>query len=235
MSTWSSWSALPSGGAFCGVTTTARVAGVPGWPLVLRNWDAAYACSIVAALVPWSPAGLAARGPGRGGQDLARDHLGGLLLVGRAGIQLEAGRLGHVQGGLVQAVLRGTAGVEELGLQVDLPGDGRTRVDRGGADAADHRGLGARLGDDQQPAPGQQVAQHGGLDRLGVQLALGGLLLGGVPLAADLAELVLQLRGGLVQQAERGPLQLGRAEDDPDRQREEHRHDGDEMVAKVDH
>ena len=32
-----------------------------------------------------------------------------------------------------------------------------------------------------------------------------------------------------------GPLQLGRAEHDPDRQREEHRHDGDEMVAKIDH
>ena len=41
MSTWSSWSALPSAGAFCGVTTTASVAGVAGWPLVLRNWDAA--------------------------------------------------------------------------------------------------------------------------------------------------------------------------------------------------
>ena len=39
--TWASWSALPSDGAVCGVTTTARLAGVPGWPLVLRNWDAA--------------------------------------------------------------------------------------------------------------------------------------------------------------------------------------------------
>jgi hypothetical protein len=78
--------------------------------------------------------------------------------------------------------------------------------------------LGPGLRDDQQPVPGQQVVQHGGLDRLGVHLALGGLLLGRVPLAADLAELALQLRGGLVQQAERRALQLGRAEHDPDRQ-----------------
>jgi len=55
MSTWSSWSVLPSDGAFCGVTTTTRVAGLAGSPEVLRNWDAAYVCSIVTALAPWSP------------------------------------------------------------------------------------------------------------------------------------------------------------------------------------
>ena len=41
MSTWSSGSALPSDGAFCGVTTMASVAGVSGCPVVLRNWEAA--------------------------------------------------------------------------------------------------------------------------------------------------------------------------------------------------
>ena len=37
ISTWSSGSALPSDGAFCGVTTMASVAGVAGCPVVLRN------------------------------------------------------------------------------------------------------------------------------------------------------------------------------------------------------
>jgi len=44
-----------------------------------------------------------------------------------------------------------------------------------------------------------------------------------------------QFRGGAVKEVVGRSLQLGRAEDDPDRQRQEHRHDGDKMVAKIDH
>jgi hypothetical protein len=77
--------------------------------------------------------------------------------------------------------------------------------------------------------------QDHGLDRLGVVLAEVGLLLGRVTLAARLVVLVLQLGGGLVQQVLGGSLQLGGAEHDADGQREEHGHDGYQVVAKVDH
>src|ERR1700691_282656 len=50
-STWSSGSALPSDGTFCGVTTTTRLAWVAGCPVVLRNPDEAEAASIVCALL----------------------------------------------------------------------------------------------------------------------------------------------------------------------------------------
>ena len=93
----------------------------------------------------------------------------------------------------------------------------------------------AGLSYDQQPLAREQVVQHHGLDRLRVSLVHRGLRLGRVALAAHLAQFGLQLGGGAVQQVVCGSLQLGGAEHDPDGQREEYRHDGYQVVAKINH
>ncbi len=152
--------------------------------------------------------------------------------VDGAGLQFHPG--GHDVGD-GRAELVGAGGVDERLGQRDPRGDPAAGVTDGPDDGVDVLGGGVRGGHEEDGAVEQFVAHDPRAD--GRVEPVGGEQLGLEPAAVVLGLLDLAAQLGLVvaQAGDDAVCQQPGAEHDPDRQTEEHRHQGDDVMAHRDH
>ena len=177
------------------------------------------------------------------GHQRGRDHLRGLLLARDLRIdarlraladEADAGR-DQLLGQRHEVGLGALTRHEERLLHRDLAGDPRARLAQGGRDAVGHLAVSARRGHDDGPLAVQQMAQQEAGVGLGEGVDVGELLLQVSLVGQQGVDFLPLLLRRLVQVFERAGLQRRGADDDADRQRQEHGDDRNKVITEINH